>query len=187
MSRGLYITEDIQCLVYTLCRFCAVSAFVSHNTLVHKAGFLCTCTSLRRLHNGEGGVMFLGLVWPINASAYRPLPTRRRNHRRHYSYYWPWPTAADRPVVKVVMCRTWKGGCRRVRDSGRLPRTSLFATTRRQLCYILSHRQNIGNTNLFSLEGVCTLAGVSRNNPHLERVSRPSDTMPTHRGMASLW
>ena len=104
MSRGLYVTEDIQCLVYTLCRFCAVSAFVSHNTLVHKAGFLCTCTSLRRLHNGEGGVIFLGLVWPINASAYRPLPTRRRNHRRHYSYYWPWPTAADRPVVKVVMC-----------------------------------------------------------------------------------
>ena len=59
------------------------------------------------------------------------------------------------------MCRTWKGGSRRVRDSGRLPQTGLFATIRRQLCYILSHRQNIGNTSLFSLEGVCTLAGVS--------------------------
>ena len=27
----------------------------------------------------------------------------------------------------------------------------------------------------------------SQDNPHLERVSRPSDTMPTHQGMASLW
>ena len=35
--------------------------------------------------------------------------------------------------------RTWKGGSRRVRDSVRLPRTGLFATTRRQLCYIFGN------------------------------------------------
>ena len=34
------------------------------------------------------------------------------------------------------MCRTRKGGSRRIRDSGRLPRTGRIATTLRQLCYI---------------------------------------------------
>jgi len=47
----------------------------------------------------------------------------------------------NKPMVRqtVNMCRTWKGGSRRVRDSGRLPRTCLFATTHRQLCYILGY------------------------------------------------
>jgi len=40
---------------------------------------------------------------------------------------------------RVYMCRTWNGGSRRIRDSGRLPQTCLFATTRGQLCYILRH------------------------------------------------
>ena len=42
-------------------------------------------------------------------------------------------------IARLLLCRTWKGGSRRVRDSGRLPQTRLFATTNRQLRYILGY------------------------------------------------
>jgi len=57
----------------------------------------------------------------------------------------PWYLLSDLQAncdVSVIdkYCRTWKGGSRRVRDSGRLPRTRLFATTHRQHRYIIGYR-----------------------------------------------
>ena len=78
------------------------------------------------------------------------------------------------------MCRTLKGGSRRVSDSGRLPRNSRVATAYGRYRSSIGCDENIGNPSSIAIKWVCTSTGVSQGNPHLERVSRPGNTMPTH-------
>jgi len=77
---------------------------------------------------------------------HRPTDGRTRPLKGHYDLgRWTVFSQILSTLLSIVSsvtqykCRTWKGGSRRVRDSGRLPRTCLFATTRRQLCYILGY------------------------------------------------
>ena len=75
------------------------------------------------------------------------------------------------------MCRTLKGGSRRVSDSGRLPRNSRLATCCRYRCSI-GCGQNIGNTSHITIKRVCKSTGYPRVTPTWRESADPESPRP---------